>query len=129
MATYLARLAPTRHVLCNVSNRTWNWHPCRRHRARHGLVSRKNNRRHAKARTTRSICFTPTVIISAARGQRFCAGCAKDADWLVIEPRRASASGATHYSNVIGAVIRQYRKAQSGEAEVDNPAPPEPPKQ
>jgi hypothetical protein len=87
-----------------------------------GLVSRVNNRAARDGEDDSDYVFTSTVVISAREDADF-ATLREDADWSAIEPPAGQRIWTDDYSNVIGAVIRQYRKAHP---DIAAPAAPEP---
>jgi hypothetical protein len=87
-----------------------------------GLVSRVNNRAARDGEDDSDYLFTSTVVISAREDADF-ATLREDMDWSVIEPPAGQRIWTDDYSNVIGAVIRQYRKAHPDIAATDAPEP------
>ncbi len=81
-----------------------------------GLVSRMNNRAAHEGEDDSKYVFTSTVVISA-REDGDLGSLREDPDWLVIEPPAGQRIWTDDYSNVIGAVIRQYRRSQAKVAE------------
>jgi hypothetical protein len=82
-----------------------------------GLVSRVNNRAAHEGEDDSKYMFTSTVVINAREDSDF-GSLREDPDWLVVEPPAGQRIWTDDYSNVIGAVIRQYRKTscESGRA-------------
>ena len=68
--------------------------------------------------------FTSTVVISAREEADF-ATLREDDDWIEIEPPDGQRIWTDDYSNVVGAIIRQYRRAHGG-AEPEQPEPTQP---
>jgi hypothetical protein len=68
-----------------------------------------NNRAAREGEEDAKYLFTSTVVISARDDADF-ATLRQDADWSVIEPPAGQRIWTDDYSNVIGAVIRQYWK-------------------
>ena len=128
MATYLSRLAPHGIVIMHVSNRHMELSSVVAGIAHaNGLVSRVNNRAARDGEDDSDYVFTSTVVISAREDADF-ATLREDADWSAIEPPAGQRIWTDDYSNVIGAVIRQYRKAHPAIAApaASEPAPAEP---
>jgi hypothetical protein len=129
MATYLGKLAPHGIVVMHVSNRHMELASVVAGIAHaNGLVSRMNNRAAREGEDDSKYLFTSTVVISAREDSDFDV-LREDADWTVIEPPEGQRIWTDDYSNVIGAVIRQYRKSHAeaavpaeSEAEPDEPA-------
>src|SRR6185295_9761805 len=110
MAIYAAKLAPRGIVLMHVSNRHMELSSVVAGIAHaNGLVSRMNNRAAKDGEDDSKYLFTSTVVISAREDSDFDV-LREDADWTVIEPPEGQRIWTDDYSNVIGAVIRQYRK-------------------
>jgi hypothetical protein len=110
MATYLSKLAPGGIVIMHVSNRHMELASVVAGIAHaNGLVSRVNNRAARDDEDDAKYVFTSTVVISA-RDEKDFGALLDDADWTVIEPPAGQRIWTDDYSNVIGAVIRQYRK-------------------
>jgi hypothetical protein len=86
-----------------------------------GLVSRVNNRAAREGEDDAKYLFTSTVVISARAEQDF-GPLLQDEDWTAIEPPDGQRIWTDDYSNVIGAVIRQYRRHHEA-AESTEPAP------
>src|SRR5262249_2027421 len=108
MATYLDRLAPHGIVLMHVSNRHMELASVVAGIAHaNGLVSRVNNRGAREGEDDAKYLFTSTVVISARAEQDF-GPLLQDEDWYPIEPPEGQRIWTDDYSNVIGAVIRQY---------------------
>jgi len=126
MATYLARLAPHGIVLMHVSNRHMELSSVVAGIAHaNGLVSRMNNRAAREGEDDAKYIFTSTVVISAREDQDF-GVLRQDEDWSVIEPPADQRIWTDDYCNVIGAVIRQYRKRYEDTEETsEEPAEPE----
>jgi len=117
MATYLARLAPHGIVLMHVSNRHMELASVVAGIAHaNGVVSRMNNRAAREGEDDSKYVFTSTVVISAREDQDF-GVLRQDQDWSGIEPPAGQRIWTDDYSNVIGAVIRQYRKKYESAAE------------
>ena len=129
MATYVERLAPHGIVLMHVSNRHMELATVVAGIAHaNGLVSRVNNRGSRGDEDDSKYVFTSTVVISAREEADF-GVLLEDQDWSVVEQPAGQRVWTDDYSNVIGAVIRQYRKdsEEAAEAEpVPQPAEPAP---
>jgi hypothetical protein len=89
------------------------------------MVSRLNNRGAREGEEDANYVFTSTVVISA-REQADFGQLLEDQDWSVIESPPDQRVWTDDYSNVIGAVIRQYR-VDSGDDDEEEPKTPEPP--
>jgi hypothetical protein len=128
MATYLSRLAPHGIVIMHVSNRHMELSSVVAGIAHaNGMVSRVNNRAARDGEDDSDYLFTSTVVISARDDADF-ATLREDADWSVIEPPPGQRIWTDDYSNVIGAVIRQYRARYSHvAAEPEKSTEPTPP--
>ena len=129
MATYLSKLAPGGIVIMHVSNRHMELASVVAGIAHaNGLVSRVNNRAARDDEDDAKYLFTSTVVISA-RDEKDFGALLDDADWTVIEPPAGQRIWTDDYSNVIGAVIRQYRKGHppiEPEKSVEQAPPAEP---
>jgi hypothetical protein len=131
MATYLNVLAPHGIVVMHISNRHMELSSVVAGIAHaNGLVSLVNNRGSREGEEDAKYIFTSTVVISA-RDQSDFGVLLQDQDWTEIVPPPGQRIWTDDYSNVIGAVIRQYRKggAEDDESEpaeepVPQPAPP-----
>ncbi len=136
MATYVNALAPHGVVLMHVSNRHMELASVVAGIAHaNGLVSRVNNRGSREGEEDSKYIFTSTVVISARQEADF-GVLLEDRDWREIGPPPGQRIWTDDYSNVIGAVMRQYRTHHSeDEAEEATPEPadrppeatPEPP--
>jgi hypothetical protein len=125
MATYLARLAPCGIVVMHVSNRHMELASVVAGIAHaNGLVSRMNNRAPREGEDDAKYVFTSTVVASARQDEDF-GVLRQDQDWSVIEPPFGQRIWTDDYSNVIGAVIRQYRRRHAEAEEASEPAAPE----
>jgi len=110
MATYVSKLAPGGIVIMHVSNRHMELASVVAGIAHaNGLISRVNNRAARDDEDDAKYIFTSTVVISARQEADFGA-LLDDVDWTVIEPSAGQRIWTDDYSNVIGAVIRQYWK-------------------
>ena len=113
MATYVSKLAPHGIVLMHVSNRHMELSSVVAGIAHaNGLVSRMNNRAARDDEDDTKYMFTSTVVISA-RDEADFDTLLDDADWNVIEPPAGQRIWTDDYSNVVGAIWRQYRKPRS----------------
>jgi hypothetical protein len=130
MATYVSRLAPHGIVLVHVSNRHMELSSVVAGIAHaNGLVSRMNNRAARDDEDDSKYLFTSTVVINA-RDEADFATLREDADWNEIEPPAGQRIWTDDYSNVVGAIWRQYRKGHppipmeepSSEPQPDQPA-------
>jgi hypothetical protein len=143
MAIYLNALAPHGIVLLHISNRHMELSSVVAGIAHaNGLVSMVNNRGSREGEEDAKYIFTSTVVISAREKEDF-GVLLQDQDWTEIVPPPGQRIWTDDYSNVIGAVIRQYRHGsgsdddEPAEEPVPQPAPPaaapapapEPPKQ
>jgi hypothetical protein len=108
MATYVSKLAPGGIVIMHVSNRHMELGSVVAGIAHaNGLVSRINSRAAREEEDDAKYIFTSTVVISARQEADFGA-LLEDADWTIVEPPAGQRIWTDDYSNVIGAVIRQY---------------------
>jgi hypothetical protein len=108
MATYVSKLAPGGIVIMHVSNRHMELASVVAGIAHaNGLISRFTNRAAREDEDDAKYIFTSTVVISARREADFGA-LLEDADWTVIDPPAGQRIWTDDYSNVIGAVLRQY---------------------
>ena len=124
MATYLAHLAPHGIVVMHVSNRHMELASVVAGIAHaNGLTSRVNNRAAREGEDDSKYIFTSTVVISA-RAEADFGQLLQDEDWTVIEPPEGQRIWTDDYSNVIGAVIRQYRKRHADAEETSEPSAP-----
>jgi hypothetical protein len=140
MAIYLNALAPHGIVLLHISNRHMELSSVVAGIAHaNGLVSMVNNRGSREGEEDAKYIFTSTVVISAREREDF-GILLQDTDWTEIVPPPGQRIWTDDYSNVIGAVIRQYRHGSADDDEpAETPAPqpapaapspaPEPPKQ
>ncbi len=120
MATYVSRLAPHGIVLMHVSNRHMELASVVAGIAHaNGLTSRVNNRAARDDEDDSKYLFTSTVVISA-RAEADFAALRDDSDWKEIEPE-AGDIWTDDYSNVVGAILRQYRKHPPVEPEAAEP--------
>jgi len=133
MAIYLDALAPHGIVLLHISNRHMELSSVVAGIAHaNGLVSLVNNRGARDGEDDARYIFTSTVVVSA-REQGDFGVLLQDQDWTEIVPPSGQRIWTDDYSNVIGAVIRQYRRGGSDaddepeKAETPEPAarPPE----
>jgi len=129
MATYVSKLAPGGIVIMHVSNRHMELGSVVAGIAHaNGLVSRINSRAAREDEDDAKYIFTSTVVISARQDTDFGA-LLEDSDWTIIEPPAGQRIWTDDYSNVIGAVIRQYWKGHPPLPEPEKSveqAPPEP---
>jgi len=129
MATYVSKLAPGGIVIMHVSNRHMELASVVAGIAHaNGLVSRVNGRAAREDEDDAKYIFSSTVVISARQETDFGA-LLEDADWVVIEPPAGQRIWTDDYSNVIGAVIRQYWRAHPPLPEPEKSVeqtPPEP---
>jgi hypothetical protein len=120
MAIYLDALAPHGVVLLHISNRHMELSSVVAGIAHaNGLVSLVNNRGARDGEDDARYIFTSTVVISA-REQGDFGVLLQDQDWTEIVPPPGQRIWTDDYSNVIGAVIRQYRRG--GGDDDDEPA-------
>jgi hypothetical protein len=125
MSIYLQRLAPNGIVLMHISNRHMELASVVAGIAQaNGLVSRMNNRAAREGEEDSKYLFTSTVVISARDDADF-ATLTQDADWSVIEPPAGQRIWTDDYSNVIGAVIRQYWKTPVADTDESTETPEE----
>lgn len=127
MATYVSRLAPGGIVLMHVSNRHLELASVVAGIAHaNGLVSMVNNRAARDDEDDAKYVFTSTAVISAREEKDF-ATLLDDKDWTAIEPDANQRIWTDDYSNVVGSIIRQYRKGHPAVAAEPEPAPDAPP--
>ena len=108
IAIYVSKLAPGGTVLMHVSNRHMELASVVAGIAHaNGLTSRMNNRAARDDEDDAKYLFTSTVVVSARTEEDFGA-LRDDADWTIIEPPTGQRIWTDDYSNVIGAVMRQY---------------------
>jgi hypothetical protein len=113
MAIYVSKLAPGGIVLMHISNRHMELGSVVAGIAHaNGLVSLFNNRAAREDEDDAKYIFTSSVVISARKEEDFGA-LREDGNWTVIEPPAEQRIWTDDYSNVIGAVIRQYRARYS----------------
>jgi len=125
MAIYLSRLAPHGIVLMHISNRHMELASVVAGIAHaNGLTSRVNNRAARDDEDDANYVFTSTVVISAREDADFDT-LGDDPDWTVISPDPRQRIWTDDYSNVVGAIIRQYRHVHA-EPEPEQPDPPPP---
>jgi hypothetical protein len=131
MAIYASKLAPRGIVLMHVSNRHMELASVVAGIAHaNGLTSRMNNRAARDDEDDSKYVFTSTVVVSARADADFDA-LRQDPDWVVIEPDPKQRIWTDDYSNVVGAIIRQYRRSHATVTEepattTDQPQQPEP---
>ena len=124
MAIYLSRLAPGGIVVMHVSNRHMELASVVAGIAHaNSLVSRMNNRAARDGEDDSKYLFTSTVVISA-RDEKDFGELLKDEDWTVIDPPAGQRVWTDDYSNVVGAIYRQYRRSHAAEPEITPPEPP-----
>ena len=125
MALYLKKLAPGGMVVSHVMNRYMEVASVVAGIAHaNGLTSRLNNRAARDDEDDANYIFTSTVVISAREDADF-DSLGEDADWTVISPDPQQRIWTDDYSNVVGAIIRQYRRAHA-EPEPEPAEPPQP---
>ena len=113
MATYVSRLAPAGIVLMHVSNRHLELASVVAGIAHaNGLVSRVSNRAARDDEEDARYIFTSTVVISAREEKDF-GELLEDKDWQPIEPDPNQRVWTDDYSNVVGAIVRNLRKAHA----------------
>ena len=113
MTTYVSRLVPGGIVLMHVSNRHLELASVVAGIARaNGLVSRVNNRAARDDEEDAKYIFTSTVVTSAREEKDF-GELLEDKDWQPIEPDPNQRVWTDDYSNVVGAIVRNLRKAHA----------------
>jgi hypothetical protein len=111
MAIYLSKLAPHGIVMMHISNRHLELASVVAGIAHaNGLVSRQNNRAAREGEDDTRYVFTSNVVISA-RDENDFGDLLEDGDWseLTIDPKQRV--WTDDYSNIVGAIIRNLRKA------------------
>jgi hypothetical protein len=126
MAVYLNALNPNGIVLMHISNRYMELASVVAGIAdANGLVSRLNNRASREGEDDARYVFSSTVVISA-RAEADFGDLLQDQDWSVIAPTPGQRVWTDDYSNVIGAVLRQYRRFGGSSDDEEEEPPPEP---
>jgi len=111
MAIYLSRLAPRGIVMLHISNRHMELASVVAGIAHaNGLVSRHNNRAAREGEDDTRYVFTSNVVINAREESDF-GQLLDDKDWdeLAIDPEQRI--WTDDYSNIIGAIVRNLRRA------------------
>ena len=111
MAIYLSRLAPRGIVMLHISNRHMELASVVAGIAHaNGLVSRHNNRAAREGEDDTRYVFTSNVVINAREESDF-GQLLDDKDWdeLAIDPKQRI--WTDDYSNIIGAIVRNLRRA------------------
>jgi hypothetical protein len=111
MAIYLSKLAPHGIVMMHISNRHMELASVVAGIAHaNGLVSRHNNRAAREGEDDTKYVFTSNVVISAREENDF-GNLPGDSDWseLTIDPKQRI--WTDDYSNIVGAIVRNIRKA------------------
>jgi len=111
MAIYLSKLAPHGIVMMHISNRHMELASVVAGIAHaNGLVSRHNNRAAREGEDDTKYVFTSNVVISAREENDF-GDLLGDSDWseLTIDPKQRI--WTDDYSNIVGAIVRNIRKA------------------
>jgi SAM-dependent methyltransferase len=113
MATYVSRLAPGGIVLMHISNRHLELGTVVAGIAHaNGLVSRVNNRAARDDEDDAKYIFTSNVVISAREEKDF-GELLEDKDWTEIGADPGQRIWTDDYSNVVGAIVRNLRKAHA----------------
>jgi hypothetical protein len=113
MATYVTKLAPQGIVMMHISNRHLELGSVVAGIAHaNGLVSRVNNRAARDDEDDAKYIFTSNVVISAREEKDF-GQLLEDKDWTELEVDANQRIWTDDYSNVVGAIIRNLRKAHA----------------
>jgi hypothetical protein len=113
MATYVAKLAPGGIVMMHISNRHLELGSVVAGIAHaNGLVSRVNNRAARDDEDDAKYVFTSNVVISAREEKDF-GQLLEDKDWTEINIDANQRIWTDDYSNVVGAIVRNLRKAHA----------------
>jgi hypothetical protein len=113
MATYVAKLGPGGIVMMHISNRHLELGSVVAGIAHaNGLVSRVNNRAARDDEDDAKYIFTSNVVISAREEKDF-GQLLEDKDWTDLDVDANQRIWTDDYSNVVGAIIRNLRKAHA----------------
>jgi hypothetical protein len=113
MATYVAKLSPGGIVMMHISNRHLELGSVVAGIAHaNGLVSRVNNRGARDDEDDAKYIFTSNVVISAREEKDF-GQLLEDKDWTELDIDATQRVWTDDYSNVVGAIIRNLRRAHA----------------
>ncbi len=111
MAIYVSKLAPGGIVMMHVSNRHMEFASVVAGIAHaNGLVSRVNNRAAREGEEDARYVFTSNVVVSAREAKDF-GQLLEDEDWSELNIDANQRIWTDDYSNIIGAIVRNLRKA------------------
>jgi hypothetical protein len=111
MAIYVSRLAPHGIVMLHISNRHMELASVVAGIAHaNGLVSRQNNRAAREGEDDRRYVFTSNVVINAREESDF-GQLLDDKDWSELDIDTEQRIWTDDYSNIIGAIVRNLRRA------------------
>jgi hypothetical protein len=111
MAIYVSKLAPGGIVVMHVSNRHMELASVVAGIAHaNGLVSRHNNRAARDGEDDARYVFTSNVVISAREEKDF-GQLLEDSDWSALDIDGEQRIWTDDYSNIIGAIVRNLRRA------------------
>jgi spermidine synthase len=111
MAIYVSKLAPGGIVMMHVSNRHMEFASVVAGIAHaNGLVSRVNNRAAREGEEDARYVFTSNVVINAREAKDF-GQLLEDEDWSELNIDATQRIWTDDYSNIIGAIFRNLRKA------------------
>jgi hypothetical protein len=113
MGTYVAKLAPGGIVMMHISNRHLELGSVVAGIAHaNGLVSRVNNRSARDDEDDAKYVFTSNVVISAREEKDF-GQLLEDKDWTELNIDANQRIWTDDYSNIVGAIVRNLRKAHA----------------
>src|SRR4051794_32716553 len=111
MAIYVSRLAPHGIVMLHISNRHMELASVVAGIAHaNGLVSRQNNRAAREGEDDTRYVFTSNVVINAREESDF-GQLLEDKDWSELDIDTEQRIWTDDYSNIIGAIVRNLRRA------------------
>jgi hypothetical protein len=117
MAIYVSKLAPHGIVMMHISNRHLELGSVVAGIAQaNGLVSRVNNRAAREGEDDARYIFTSNVVISAREESDF-GELLEDSDWNELNINANQRIWTDDYSNVVGAIVRNLRKAHYSSGE------------
>jgi hypothetical protein len=111
MAIYVSRLAPHGIVMLHISNRHMELASVVAGIAHaNGMVSRQNNRSAREGEDDTRYVFTSNVVINAREESDF-GQLLEDKDWSELDIDTEQRIWTDDYSNIIGAIVRNLRRA------------------